>query len=88
MIYRGLGSTEICRKTKLKRKGKTGIMNHDNMSMLKKIGSKKETNREKLERIAKRCQGKIINDSQYGSVVHISPFHCVTKDGVHIYEWP
>ena len=58
------------------------------MSLLKEIGSKKETNREKLERVAKSHQGEIINDSQYGSVVHISPVHCVTKDGVHIYEWP
>ena len=63
-------------------------MDRKDMSVFREIGSKKETNREKLERLAKRHQGKVVNDSQYGSVVHVSPFHCVTKDGIHIYEWP
>ena len=63
-------------------------MDRKDMSIFREIGSKKETNREKLERLAKRHQGKVVNDSQYGSVVHISSFHCVTKDGVHIWEWP
>jgi len=58
------------------------------MSLFREIGSKEVTDHEKLERLAKSHQGKVVNDSQYGSVVHISPFHCVTKDGVHIYEWP
>jgi len=48
----------------------------------------KETDDEKLSRLAKTHQGQIVRDPQYGSVVHISPFHCVTKDGTHIYEWP
>lgn len=58
------------------------------MALLKEIGSKKETDCEKLKRVAREHHGKIVNDSQYGSVVHISPFHCVTKDGTHIWEWP
>ena len=60
----------------------------DKMALLREIGSKKETDHEKLERLANRYQGKVVNDSQYGSVVHVSPFHCVTKDGTHIWEWP
>lgn len=58
---------------------------NENWWMCKK---REETNYEKLKRLAEVHQGKVVVDSQYGSVVHVSPFHCVTKDGVHIYEWP
>ncbi len=44
--------------------------------------------RKKLEFLEKKFSGTIVNDSQYGKVVHISTFHSITKDGVHIWEWP
>lgn len=47
-----------------------------------------KTKEEKLEEIAKREGGRVVTDSQYGRVVHISSFHSIAEDGTHIYEWP
>lgn len=32
-------------------------------------------------------EGPIVNDSEFGPVIHVSAFHCIAPDGTHIYEW-
>jgi len=32
-------------------------------------------------------QGHVVHDSEFGRVVHVTPFHCIAPDGTHIYEF-
>jgi hypothetical protein len=32
-------------------------------------------------------QGEVVNDSEFGRVVHVSSFHSIAPDGTHIYEF-
>ena len=34
-----------------------------------------------------RDKGPIVNDSQFGPVIHINSSCCITPSGVKLYEW-
>ena len=46
---------------------------------------KKKRDSEFREEDLKR--GHVVHDSEFGRVIHVSPFHSIAPDGTHIYEF-
>jgi len=51
------------------------------------MADKKKKRRDPEFREEDLKQGHVVYDSEFGRVIHVSPFHSIAPDGTHIYEF-